>query len=259
LWYRKSSSRVICELVAQSVEQRTFNAWVLGSIPSELTSNARCLLSMPTSVTTLVDAHAIVRLQDQRTLAWHATAAAVPFQAGRDSLAAPESLQSLVEAQHAANYILWHSEDEARHPGAQDADLARVKQQIDRVNQQRNDLTEQIDALLLTHLGHPSGGEQHSETPGMIMDRLSILSLRLFHTREEMERPSAPPGHRERNRSRLATVEEQRADLTACLERLWRQICAGQRYFKQYKQLKMYNDPDLNPVIYQSDKRGEPA
>jgi hypothetical protein len=214
------------------------------------------ILSMPTSLTTLVDAHAIVRLQDQRTLAWHATAPAIPCERNQDGR---ETLKSLVEAQHAANYILWHAEDEARRPGAQDADLARVKQQIDRVNQQRNDFTEQIDALLLAHLGHNAGGEQHSETPGMIMDRLSILSLRLFHTREEMERPSAPPGHRERNRSRLATAEEQRNDLTACLERLWKQICAGQRHFKQYKQLKMYNDPELNPVIYQAAQRDEPA
>jgi small-conductance mechanosensitive channel len=213
---------------------------------------------MPTSLTTLVDAHAIVRLQDQRTLAWHATPPVMPFEP-KHSLKAPESLDSLVEAQHAANYTLWHAEDEARRPGAQDADLARVKQQIDRVNQQRNDLTEQIDALLLAQLGHRSDGEQHSETPGMIMDRLSILSLRLFHTWEELERPSAPPGHLERNRSRLATVEEQRTDLTVCLEQLWKQICAGQRHFKQYKQLKMYNDPELNPVIYQAAQRGEPT
>ena len=214
---------------------------------------------MPTSVTTLVDAYALVRLHDQRTREWHATPPAVPSQAGWDQREMPEALESLVEAQHAANYTLWHAEDEARRPGAQDAELARVKQQIDRGNQQRNDLTEQIDAFLLSHLGHPSGGEQHSETPGMIMDRLSILSLRLFHTREEMERPLAPPGHRERNRSRLDTVEEQRSDLTSCLERLWKQICAGHRYFKQYRQLKMYNDPDLNPVIYQSGQPGEPT
>jgi Protein of unknown function (DUF4254) len=208
---------------------------------------------MPTSVTTLVDADAIVRLQDERTRAWHASPS-VPSDIARNG---GDSLQALVEAQHAANYILWHAEDEARRPAARDADLARVKQQIDRVNQQRNDLTEQIDALLLAHLGHPSGGEQHSETPGMIMDRLSILSLRLFHTREETERASAPPGHRDRNRSRLATIQEQRNDLTACLERLWKQICTGQRHFKQYRQLKMYNDPDLNPVIYRSGERGK--
>jgi hypothetical protein len=93
----------------------------------------------------------------------------------------------------------------------------------------------------------------------MIMDRLSILSLRMFHSQEEMERLSAPPGHREKNRSRLAIVEKQRNDLTACLERVWQQICAGERHFKQYRQLKMYNDPDLNPAIYKTAQRGEPT
>jgi hypothetical protein len=214
---------------------------------------------MPSPVTTFVDAHAIVRLQDQRTLEWHATPPAILSHTGRNVRETADNLEGLVEAQHATNYTLWHAEDEARRPAAQDADLARIKHQIDRVNQQRNDITEQIDALLLLHLGYASGGEQHSETPGMIMDRLSILALRLFHTREEMERQSAPPGHRERNRSRLAIIDQQRSDLAACLERLWKQICAGQRHFKQYKQLKMYNDPDLNPAIYQSDKRGRPA
>jgi hypothetical protein len=93
-------------------------------------------------------------------------------------------------------------------------------------------------------------GEQHSETPGMMMDRLSILSLKLFHTREELDREGAPQGHRERNAKRFSTLQDQREDLARCLERLWGQICAGDRYFKQYRQLKMYNDPELNPILY---------
>jgi Protein of unknown function (DUF4254) len=204
---------------------------------------------MPNSSPTLVDVHVIVRLQDDRTGRWHETGADsrldVPAQAG---------LEHLIEAQHAANYMLWHAEDEARRPGASDAELASVKRQIDRLNQQRNDLTERIDGLLLSKLGKESSGEQHSETPGMIMDRLSILSLRLFHTREEMERENAPPGHAERNADRLALLDQQRTDLAACLERLWRQICSGERHFKQYRHFKMYNDPELNPVIYRSSR-----
>jgi hypothetical protein len=95
-------------------------------------------------------------------------------------------------------------------------------------------------------------GDQHSETPGMMMDRLSILSLKLFHTQEELDRAAAPPGHRERNAERLATLQEQRDDLARCLDRVWTQVCAGERYFKQYRQLKMYNDPELNPVLYRA-------
>jgi hypothetical protein len=128
-----------------------------------------------------------------------------------------------------------------------------VKRQIDRVNQVRNDTTEQIDARLLASLseaGMTPRGEQHSETPGMMIDRLSILSLKLFHTREELDRLGAPAGHRERNAERFATLREQREDLARCLERLWAQVCAGERCFKQYRQLKMYNDPELNPVLY---------
>ena len=86
----------------------------------------------------------------------------------------------------------------------------------------------------------------------MMMDRLSILSLKLFHTQEEMDRAGAPMGHRERNAERFATLKEQREDLARCLELLWGQICAGERYFKHYRQLKMYNDPELNPVLYQA-------
>lgn len=199
---------------------------------------------MPTSLATVVDARAIVQLQDGRTGSWHKS----PAKPARD-----ESLAALVEAQHAANFTLWHAEDEARRSSADDASIAAVKRQIDRVNQVRNDTTERIDVWLLSRLteaGMTPRGEQHSETPGMMIDRLSILSLKLFHTQEELDRASAPTGHRERNAERFATLQEQREDLTHCLERLWQQICAGERCFKQYRQLKMYNDPELNPVLY---------
>jgi hypothetical protein len=199
---------------------------------------------MPSTLATLVDVRAIVQLQDECTRLWHS--------------AAPEALQdgslmALVEALHAANFTLWHAEDEARRPSADDTAVAAVKRQIDRVNQVRNDATEKIDACLLASLRENvirQDGEQHSETPGMMIDRLSILSLRLFHTQEELEREHAPAGHRERNAQRLAVLQEQREDLAQCLERLWMNVCAGKRCFKQYWQLKMYNDPELNPVLY---------
>lgn len=199
---------------------------------------------MPPSLSTLVDARAIVLLQDARTRLWH-EAPPEPSES--------ETLEGLVEAQHASNFVLWHAEDEARRPSADDASIASVKREIDRVNQVRNDTAERVDALLLASLRAASlgqRGEQQSETPGMMMDRLSILSLKLFHTRQELDRGGAPEGHRERNVVRLATLQEQRNDLAGCLQRLWAQVCAGERYFKQYRQLKMYNDPELNPILY---------
>ena len=159
-----------------------------------------------------------------------------------------------MERQHRANFDLWHIEDEARTPGASDSDLASVKRRIDRTNQLRNDLAEQLDIFLLDWLGPQSlprpEAALHSESPGLIIDRLSILALKMFHTREEATRAGAPKGHAERNRQRLTILEEQRTDLAACLGDLWRQTLEGSRRFKLYRQLKMYNDPALNPAIY---------
>jgi hypothetical protein len=188
----------------------------------------------------------VTALHDRCIVAWHTEAAGVaPALAG---------LERAVAEQHLANFELWHAEDAARTPGATDQDLARIKRYIDKANQRRNDLTEQCDLLLLDHL-HQQGlpattAELHSESPGLMLDRLSILSLKVFHTREEIDRPGAPAGHRERNLERLEILLEQRDDLAASLDRLWQQILERRRSFKLYRQLKMYNDPALNPAVY---------
>jgi hypothetical protein len=168
-----------------------------------------------------------------------------------------------VRRQHRANFELWHIEDEARAPGASDADLAGVKRRIDLTNQMRNDLAEQLDLLLLGWLaakGLPKpDAELNSESPGLMIDRLSILALKIYHTREEAERASAPEGHAERNLERLAILEEQRRDLSGCLDALWRETHEGKRRFKLYRQLKMYNDPALNPAVYSASGRAKLA
>jgi Protein of unknown function (DUF4254) len=191
---------------------------------------------------------AMISLHDRCSAAWHVEAAVVP-----SSLA---GLERAVAEQHLANFELWHAEDAARSPQATDQDIARVKRLIDSVNQRRNDLTEQCDQLLLDFLHRQNlpaeGAELHSESPGLILDRLSILSLKVFHTREEIDRPDAPPGHSGRNRERLRILVEQRDDLASSLDRLWQQVLNRQRGFKLYRQLKMYNDPALNPAVYGS-------
>ena len=199
----------------------------------------------------MLSATAIVNLQDQGTRAGHRTAAETP-----DTEEPGSEWLALVSRQHRANFELWHVEDEARAPGASDAELAGVKRRVDRTNQRRNDLAEELDRALIAwlepmDLPNPTAA-LHSESPGLMIDRLSILSLKIYHTREEAERVNAPAGHAQRNLDRLAIIEEQRADLASCLDALWDETLAGTRRFKLYRQLKMYNDPLLNPSIYRS-------
>jgi hypothetical protein len=197
----------------------------------------------------LLDAYAIIALHDASTEEWHR-----PPLPNAPEDAPKEDFPGTVRAQHKANFELWHLEDEVRSPYAMDHEIALGKRAIDRVNQRRNDLMERCDALLLealsSHQLPVSIAELHSETPGLILDRLSILSLKIFHTREETLREDASPGHIRRNKERLELLEEQRTDLAGCLDRLWEQIIHGKRRFKLYRQLKMYNDPSLNPAMY---------
>ncbi len=193
------------------------------------------------SARTQPDVRGSADLQEQWTAAWHEGATTPKV----------DPFERLLERVHRANFDLWHEEDRARDPAATAEEIAAVKHSIDRLNQQRNDAVEEIDLYLLGSLGEQRAtAPLHSETPGMMLDRLSILSLKLFHTRIEAERSSATEGHRSRNRDRAALLSEQRSDLVECLARLLPEIQAGTRRFKLYRQLKMYNDPELNPRIY---------
>jgi hypothetical protein len=211
----------------------------------------------------MLSAIEIVKLHDEKTRAGHLAVSdqtvekcALLKERGISRIvdAGQTAWLALVGRQHQANFNLWHIEDEARTPGATDAELAEVKRRVDRTNQLRNDLAEELDRVLLAWL-EPKGlpnpnAALNSESPGLMIDRLSILSLKIYHTREEAVRAEAPPEHATRNRDRLAILEEQQADLAACLDALWRETLAGTRRFKLYRQLKMYNDPELNPAIY---------
>jgi len=210
----------------------------------------------------------LIEMHDRDAADWH-------FKQPNDSDLVREygmdSVEGLLARQHLANFELWHEEDRARDPRATDAEVAAVKRAIDAANQRRHDLTEALDLLLLDiayreaprrEATAPVQGKReelplHSETPGMIADRLSILALKIFHTQEEMARNDAPAGHAERNGGRMLLLEEQRRDLAACLEQLWDDVLAGRRRFKLYRQLKMYNDPTLNPAVYGTNEGGK--
>jgi hypothetical protein len=204
----------------------------------------------------MLDAAHIVHLHAQSTAYWHDPASATP--------AADSPFDQIILDQHRANFDLWHCEDDARDPLASDHILAEVKRSIDRLNQRRNDLAERIDVLLLDDillLDAPAAGKApahsaaplpplHSESPGLMIDRLSILALKIYHTAAEIRRPDSTVAHQERNRDRLSVLTQQRDDLAGCLDQLWTDVLVGRRRFKLYRQLKMYNDPSLNPVLY---------
>ena len=189
----------------------------------------------------MLDAEALIQLHDRYNQAAH--------HAGPDP-PTHSALEELALRQHRANFELWHEEDKARTPHAPPGLIVNVKHNIDRLNQQRNDLVEQVDVLLFTATPQSETAPLHSETPGLIIDRLSILSLKIFHTADEVGRLEANAAHRIRNRDRLDVLIRQRTDLVQCLNELWQQIVAGSRRFKLYRQMKMYNDPELNPVLY---------
>ncbi len=180
-------------------------------------------------------------MQDGATAEWH----------GDEDHRPDAAFAALILSQHRANFDLWHQEDAARSPDAPDATIADVKHAIDRLNQLRNDLVEKIDLALLAEAGAQNeAAPLHSETPGLIVDRMSILALKIFHTAEEAHRDTASETHRSRNLERLHILEQQREDLAHCLDELWGQILQGERRFRLYRQMKMYNDPELNPVLY---------
>ena len=152
---------------------------------------------------------------------------------------------------HHYNFTLWHLEDEARDPKADDPKIAKVKRDIDQNNQRRNDTIERVD-MAVFELLQPSDadGFMHSETPGSMIDRLSINALKIFHMQEQVDRPDALAEHRATCEKKVGLLKLQRADLIACLERLFGWLEKKECHFKVYRQLKMYNDPKLNPKIY---------
>ena len=166
---------------------------------------------------------------------------------------------SLVSTQNLVNFELWHQEDLARDPDITDSQIAGIKRVIDVLNQRRNDLIEQmdqflVDLLLRENLNTTNQTELNSETPGSMIDRLSINSLKIYHMNEEIKRVDALESHRKKCFAKLSVLKEQREDLGQCLDKLLVDLSAGKKRLKVYQQMKMYNDESLNPVLYRKGK-----
>lgn len=152
-------------------------------------------------------------------------------------------------ANHYFNCRLWREEDQARRTDVPDAQVVASKRAIDRHNQARNDAVERLDEALLACLPPmPEDARAHSETPGAMLDRLSILALKTHHMALQTTRADASADHRARCAERLTCLQQQRADLAACLAQLLLSIQRGQARFRLYRQFKMYNDPGYRAV-----------
>ena len=168
-----------------------------------------------------------------------------------------DGFKKLVCQQHEFNYRLWHQEDIARSPTVSDQEIANVKRAIDKLNQQRNDFIEKVDDALSVQLCEAGvvpaeNAPINTETPGSAIDRLSIMALRLYHYVEQRDRDGADQAHKDKVNERIALCKQQHADLSQSLQELLNDVFAGRKQHKTYRQMKMYNDPSLNPAIYKS-------
>ncbi len=149
--------------------------------------------------------------------------------------------------------VQWHYEDLIRDPEIVPEEAVALKRRIDKSNQDRTDLVELIDSYFLDvfkDVKPLEGATINTETPAWAVDRLSILSLKIWHMREQAERTDADAAHRQKCTEKLNVLLQQKEDLSGALDALLEDIRAGRKYMKLYKQMKLYNDPSTNPVLY---------
>ena len=149
--------------------------------------------------------------------------------------------------------VQWHFEDIIRDPQIDPAESLKLKRRIDKSNQDRTDLVELIDSYFLDKYKEVVPQQDatiNTESPAWAIDRLSILALKIYHMQQEVKRTDTTKEHHDQCEAKLAVLLEQKRDLSAAIDQLLADIEAGHKYMKVYKQMKMYNDPALNPVLY---------
>ncbi|MDE5641929.1 MAG: DUF4254 domain-containing protein [Muribaculaceae bacterium] len=157
---------------------------------------------------------------------------------------------------YAKNYIdavQWHLEDIIRDPAIDPVDALALKRRIDKSNQDRTDMVEEFDTYFRQKFADVTvlpDATINTESPAWALDRLSILALKIYHMQAEANRPDASEEHRQRCAAKLAVLLEQRSDLITAIDQLLADMAAGRKYMKVYRQMKMYNDTDTNPVLY---------
>ena len=168
-----------------------------------------------------------------------------------------EKLEHLLYLKNWIDTVQWHFEDIIRDPNIDPVAALTLKRKIDASNQERTDMVEYIDGYFLqkyAHVAVKDTAKINSESPAWAFDRLSILALKIYHMNEEANRKEASQEHRDKCQAKLNVLLEQRTDLSTAIEDLLTDIENGDKFMKVYKQMKMYNDDDLNPVLYQNKK-----
>jgi|SRR5690606_7667019 len=168
-----------------------------------------------------------------------------------------DKIEHLLYAKNWIDTVQWHLEDIIRNPAIDPVEALALKRRIDASNQERTDMVEYIDSYFLDKYKDvqvKAGAKINSESPAWALDRLSILALKIHHMAEEAHREDASPEHRAKCKEKLDVLLEQKKDLSTAIDDLLTDIENGNKYMKVYKQMKMYNDEELNPVLYQGKK-----
>jgi hypothetical protein len=177
------------------------------------------------------------------------TPISIPFSKG--------TFEHLLYAKNWIDTVQWHLEDIIRNPDIDPVEGIKLKRRIDKSNQDRTDLVEKIDDYFLEQFRSvkpKSGARINSETPAWLLDRMSILLLKIYHMHEQATRKDASPEHLAKCNEKLTVLMEQRSDMKNAFDQLMEDIGSGDRRFKVYRQMKMYNDESLNPVLYAQKK-----